>query len=497
MATKKTTTMIYKHLNFKNNSIGMSRLFKSLAHSLRISPTVENKILATKVLEWDDERSHLNLVYCPSLGKSPIPLDTLTEKQKVEIQESFITNIVAEQKIKDEKSKTSDTLSKYKAKINKWHNSITDDNDPLKILLSKFLDEKNLVDIESDINALSQFEFARKSQKTETVRKFFELHNKIIEDKSDISRNKIYVQEAFFKIPAHNKVEVKTADLISNIHSFYKENFPDYPIKLIVFHGDEVGNHPHIFVDAKNKRTGKYDLLTAQKKFVNVNIEKLKDEYPTATPLDFSNRAYSAKKTQAQYFQTLFYQHSNKMLSKYDVEAKKLENTKENNARMRLIEEDAKKPKIERQFSFYNLKLNEQNKLLEQVNNELSKKNKSIECINKSSEDLLKINIDLTSKNKELTTKHSALENKIDALSERFDLMIERLKDIASAVSVFVVDLMTKNNAQKSRYDIEAKQNDFFKQFETYEPINQTLEEMAETADDYNIKSELRGLKKP
>jgi len=162
-----------------------------------------------------------------------------------------------------------------------------------------------------------------------------------------------------------------------------------------------------------------------------------------------------------------------------------------------LIEEDAKKPKIERQFSFYNLKLKEQNELLEQVNDELLEKNKSIERINKSSEGLLKINIDLTSKNKELTSKHSALENKIDALSERFDLMIERLKDIASAVSVFVVDLMTKNNAQKSRYDIEAKQNDFFKQFETYAPINQTLEEMAETADDYKIKNELRGLKKP
>ena len=497
MATKKTTTMIYKHLNFKNNSIGMSRLFKSLAHSLRISPTVENKILATKVLEWDNERSHLNLVYSPSLGKSPIALNTLTEKQKVEIQESFITNIVTEQKTKDEKSKTSDTLSKYKAKVNKWHNSITDDNDPLKILLSKFLNENNLIDIESDINELSQFEFARKSQKTETVRKFFELHNKMIENKSDISRNKIFVQEAFFKIPTHNKVEVSTADLISNIHSFYKDNFPDYPIKLIVFHGDEVGNHPHIFVDAKNKRTGKYDLLTAQKKFVNANIEKLKDEYPNAIPLVFSNRAYSAKKTQAQYFQTLFYQHSNKMLEKYDVEAKKLEKTKENNARMRLIEEDAKKPKIERQFSFYNLKLKEQNELLEQVNDELLEKNKSIERINKSSEGLLKINIDLTSKNKELTSKHSALENKIDALSERFDLMIERLRDIASAVSVFVVDLMTKNNAQKSRYDIEAKQNDFFKQFETYEPINQTLEEMAETADDYKIKNELRGLKKP
>ena len=42
------------------------------------------------------------------------------------------------------------------------------------------------------------------------------------------------------------------------------------------------------------------------------------------------------------------------MLEKYNIEAKKLEKTEENNARMRLIEEDAKKPKIEREFSFYN-----------------------------------------------------------------------------------------------------------------------------------------------
>jgi len=94
----------------------------------------------------------------------------------------------------------------------------------------------------------------------------------------------------------------------------------------------------------------------AQKKFVNDNIEKIKEEHPNAKPLEFlrDENDYFNKKMQAQYFQTLFYQHSNEMLAKYDVEAKKLEKTDENNARMRLIEEDAKKPKIERQFSFYN-----------------------------------------------------------------------------------------------------------------------------------------------
>lgn len=356
MATKKTITMIYKHLNFQNDGNGKAKLFKSLAHSLRISPTEKNKISPTKKLEWDENLAHKNLIYSPDLGSKPIRLDSLDEEQKIKIQNSFFEKINDEQKSKDKNSDTLDTLRKYKAKVNKWLNSITDDSDPLRIFLSKILEEKKFIDVESEINTLTQFEFARKNQKTETVNKFLELHNKVLENKSDISRNKIFIQEAFFKIPSRNNVEISTTDLISNIHSFYKVNFPDYPIKLIVFHGDEIGNHPHIFVDAKNKRTEKYDLLVAQKKFVNDNIEKIKEEHPNAKPLEFlrDENDYFNKKMQAQYFQTLFYQHSNKMLAKYDVEAKKLEKTDENNARMRLIEEDAKKPKIERQFSFYN-----------------------------------------------------------------------------------------------------------------------------------------------
>ena len=348
--------MIYKHLNFQNDGNGKAKLFKSLAHSLRISPTEKNKISPTKKLEWDENLAHKNLIYSPDLGSKPIRLDSLDEEQKIKIQNSFFETINDEQKSKDKNSDVLDTLRKYKAKVNKWLNSITDDSDPLRIFLSKILEEKKFIDVESEINTLTQFEFARKNQKTETVKKFLELHNKVLENKSDISRNKIFIQEAFFKIPSRNNVEISTTDLISNIHSFYKVNFPDYPIKLIVFHGDEIGNHPHIFVDAKNKRTEKYDLLVAQKKFVNDNIEKIKEEHPNAKPLEFlrDENDYFNKKMQAQYFQTLFYQHSNEMLAKYDVEAKKLEKTDENNARMRLIEEDAKKPKIERQFSFYN-----------------------------------------------------------------------------------------------------------------------------------------------
>lgn len=450
MATKKTVTMIYKHLNFQNDRLGKSKLLKSLAHSLRISPSDKNKINKTKALEWDEDLAHTNLIFAAHLGSKPVRLDTLTEEQKVKIQTGFIGKINYEQKQKDSNSETLDTLRKYKAKVNKWSKSITDNTDPIKIFLDKILDEKSPVQIESEINTLTQFEFARKNQKTETVRKFLELHNEVIENKSDISRNKIFIQEAFFKIPSHNNVNISTSDLVTNIHSFYKDNFPDYPVKLIVFHGDEVGNHPHIFIDAKNQRTGKYDLLTAQKNFVNDNIEKLKDEYPDAKRLDFSERDYSAKKLQAQYFQTLFYQHSNKMLNKYDIEAKKLEKTKENNARMALIEADAKKPKIEREYSFFNAKKVESNKDLSDIQKAISESRKELCTLNGNlpalrdeSSNLKQSNIELKRKNEELTSlskRYDKMKQDFDEMEPKYNHMLTNYQEIVNKAKTQIKD---------------------------------------------------------
>ncbi len=426
----KNLTMIYRHLNYKNvkdsngKAIGKAKLLKSLAHSLRINPNPNNKISETKKLEWDDSKSALNWVYAPQLtGADFVRLNTLTDEQKKKIQESFIDKMNDEQKAKDDKSDAIASLSKYKAKINKWHNSISENDDTLKKYLAKILDQKDVFSIQNEIDQLSAFEFARKNQKTETVRKFLELHNEVVESKADISRSKVFVQEAFFKIPIGNGFQMSGKDMISNIRSFYKNNFPDYPIQLIVFHGDEVGNHPHIFVDAQNSRTKKYDLLAAQNRFVNDHIEQIKIDYPEAEKLDFSIRSYKTKKLQAQYFQTLFYQHTNKILAPKNVQVKKLEKTDEHNARMALIEEDSKKPKIERQFSFYNSQLNEmqaQNEALIKRNSSLESKNKNLE---KEEEDIAK-NIS----NKEL--KLTVAQQELEALENRVDARTEDLKSL-------------------------------------------------------------------
>ena len=455
MTTKKAVTMIYKHLNFKNDRMGKAKLFKSVAHSLRIAPNETNQIISTKILEWDEEKSDENLVWASSVSSQIIKLNSLTDEQKKTIQESFIHKVDAEQKSKNEKSDAVDALSKYKAKVNKWHNSLTDNSDNLKIFLAKILEEKEIFDIEKEINQLSEFEFARKNQKTETVKKFLQLHNEVLENKSDIARNKVFVQEAFFKIPAHNNVHLKAEDMILSVASFYSMNFPDYPIKLVVYHGDEVGNHPHIFVEAKNKRTNKYDLLNAQKQFVNDNIDKIKAEYPDAEKLDFSNRSYSAKKLQAQYFQTLFYQHTNKMLLKYDVEAKKLDKTKEHNERMRKIEEDAKKPKIEREASFYNAQiheLKEQNKELNEQNETLTKENTAL---SESNAELSKSNTELSKSNTELNDEVESKKMSVKILDDKIEYKQSVLDSFKKKMNLFTESVFSYIKTFFNSYEVE------------------------------------------
>lgn len=361
----KNITVIYKHMNFKVGGGGLGKLSKSLSHSLRITPP-EN---STKNLEWDDSKSHLNKIWFRGLEgfKS---LDSLSDDQKEAVKQKLLGSIKEQHSENRSKSEIRDELLKYKSKINKWFNSEHDDG--LKLFLKGALEKASAFDIEQELEQLNGFDFKRKAQKTSTFQKFMGLHNGMVDNRSELTRQKTFMQEAFFKIPTRNGVAVPQKDLVKVVSSFYNQNFPDYPVRLIVFHGDEHGDHPHIFIDGKNSKTGKYDLLKAQKDFVNRNIEAVQNDIPEAEVLDFKERSYSKKKLQAQYFQTLFYQHANQILEKYGVEAKKLDKTEEHNRRMRRIEEDASKPKIEREASYWEKQIED----LSGENNKLDKTNK-------------------------------------------------------------------------------------------------------------------------
>lgn len=392
----KTATIIYKHLNFKIADKGLAKLSKSLSHSLRIQPP-EN---STKKLEWDESRSSLNLVWIPGANKIQ-PLNAMTEDEKSALKNGIIESIKEEKTSKTHETETKDDLRKYKAKINKWFKEESDQS--LKQFLGDSLEQKTAFNADEKIDQLSSFNFQRKNQKTNTFRRFLDLHNSALLSKSEISENKTFIQESFFKIPQHNNAPVPSHELINILKGFYRVNFPDYPIKLVVFHGDEHGDHPHIFTDGKNRTTGKYDLLKTQNEFVNSHIDIVKKYVPDAELLDFSKRSYFTKKKQAEYFQTLFYHHANQTLTpKYGVTAKKLDKTEANKNRMRLIEEDAKKPKIEREASFWNKTL-----------------------------------IDAKAKNDTLFENNSKLDLEIDSKRNRIEELNRELEETESAFETF------------------------------------------------------------
>lgn len=398
----KNITSIYKHINFKVSSGGFGKLSKSLSHSLRITPSETS----TKNLEWDGSKSHLNKIWFRGLDEYK-SLESFSDVQREAIKQKLLGSIKDQHLENRSKAEVRDEFLKYKAKINKWFNSEQDDE--LKLFLKSALEKESEFNIAQELSNLNGFDFKRKAQKTSTFQKFMTLHNEIVDKGSELTRQKTFMQEAFFKIPTRNGVSVPPKDLVNIVRTFYTKNFPDYPVRLIVFHGDEHGDHPHIFIDGKNSQTGKYDLLKAQKDFVNRSIEAVQKDIPEAKSLDFKERSYYNKKLQAQYFQTLFYQHANQTLEKHGVEAKKLEKTEEHNRRMRRIEEDASKPKIEREASYWK----------------------------KQIEDLSGENNELNTSNKRLTKENTEAQKELDGLKLAIKIQEDKLGYITSKLDKF------------------------------------------------------------
>lgn len=465
-------------MNYKNIGKGIATLQKSLQHSLRVTPNNP-----TKNLEWDDSKSAHNQIYLPEQNKV-FELDSLSQEERVNI----ISNIIDEVKV-NKKSNSIDTenkndLGKYKAKLNKILKASTD-NPELYNYLNNIINSKTELDGEIEKNHFGQFELTRKNQKIECLGKFIELHNKVLNPKNtkDIGLNEAVIQEAVFKIPARNEVEVSLNDIVKIQSSFYKKNFPDYQIKAIAIHGDESDEHSHIFVSTKNKKTNKHDLLKAQYRFVEKNIDEERLKVLKNEP-----SGYKRKKLQAEYFQVLFYAHANETLNneKYKLNAKVLEKTEENKARMRVIEEDAKRPKIERQFNFNNLRIKKQmnnirnlDKKENQIKNSIVELDKKETAKKKTLDKMDQEEITKQNTLDELDKKKDSLTIAIEILFDKYD----SLKNIASLLCDFVREKMSRINTDKREIQISAGINKFLDDAGEPEQVNNLVDDIANQAE--------------
>ena len=357
----KSTTMLYKRLNFSVSTL--KKLGKSLKHSLRVHSKEEKKI------QWDEDLSHNNIFI---VNGKPFPMN---EASALSFIKDTLTPFHLVNRSKEQRKEDVETKGKYKYKIKKI---IKDEaGQPIAAYLDDLIDRGDYIDGEQVKEDFEAFEVSRKAQKLKSVQNYIDLHNTITQAEKPLDGRKTVIQEAFFKFPMHNQVDLPAEFYVSAIQDFYAKYFPDYNVLLTVYHGDEleggkkkVGDHPHIFIDCKNKRTGEYDLTEQQAVLANKVIKNV-EFFKSYTPVNTKQQTYQESQIIGEALQELFYKHINKKFKTENISlvANRLEQTQENLELRKQIRLESKKAKEDRAFNLYTMRQeqleNTENKLEE------------------------------------------------------------------------------------------------------------------------------------
>lgn len=348
--------MIWKRLNFtgvksktKSNILGTSQLTKSLEHSLRIVQKHD--------LEFNKDLKMNNFIV---VDNKMVHLESLSKEERKKILNSIVDPVVSTSESKQSNTVNNAELSKYSYKIKQLITK--NENDEFSLFLENILNNKSeAIDKSETLAQLNVFDVKRKDQKKNCLSTYIDLHNKKVELSGPIpesfNQKRTVIQEAFWKFPFNQSVDnIKPIEYINTIQSFYKLHFPDYPIKLVVFHGDEIssphddglGVHPHIFIDGKNSKTNKYDIIDQEFRMVNKYRATKGLE-----PLDRHDGKYSTAVQLGVDYQEMIYKHVNERLAKYnhDITVEVIPDSPEKKARNRLIKKDTSQPKIDRIYS--------------------------------------------------------------------------------------------------------------------------------------------------
>lgn len=453
----RNVNMIWKRQNYigstnktKNNKmLGINQLKKSLGHSLRIDKKHD--------LEFNTELSGNNLIF--HNGKI-IKLDDINIENRKILLNDIIDPIVNLKNSKTTKTEINKDLSKYKYKLNQM--LISNPDDPsFKKFINKIIDTKVSINKEKALSILSGFDLKRKNEKLKCLETFIDLKNNSLESSIDIpesfNRKRTVIQEAFWKFPFNQDInDIKPNDYIEIINKFYKENFPDYKIELIVFHGDEIvdeednnkGVHPHIFINGKNSKTNKYDLIDAEFDLINKFRAENNNE-----PLDRNDGFYNTTVALGMDYQQIIYNYVNKELKernyKYNVVIQ--EDTPERALKRKLIKKDANLPKVFRLFNLLNYSKEKLKNIEDTIEIKQSIKDKFLNEIQK-------------------------LKNKFENAKEEYDLKFENAKK--------EYDFNFKNHKENRKTEIKKDLEKYKKEIK--EPIEKEI-----TALKGNLEKEL------
>lgn len=371
----RSKNMIWKRLNFtgvksktKGNVLGTNQLNKSLEHSLRL--------IQKHGMEFNLDLSMNNFIVHKN---KIIALDDLSKEQRQDILNSIVDPVVSISESKQSNTTNNAELSKYSYKLKQLISK--NENDEFSLFLENILSKKSeAIDKGETLAQLNAFDVKRKEQKKTCLSTYIDLHNQKVQMLKPITENfhqkKTVIQEAFWKFPFNQNVDdITPQHYMKIISDFYKEHFPDYPVKLIVFHGDEITDprdsglavHPHIFIDGKNSKTNQYDLIDEEFRVIN-KYRKSKN----LEPLDRHDGKYKTTVELGVNYQEIIYDFVNKKLVNYgyDIQVEVKPNTPEKLERNRLIKKDASLPKSDRVYNSIQRGLeNQKNLEIENANN--------------------------------------------------------------------------------------------------------------------------------
>ena len=404
---QKNTTMLWKRMNYSaqqgrvKKTAGLSQLKSSLNHSLRT--------VMKKELEFNQDLSHRNFII---QNNKMVRLDSLALEDRQRLVNEIMSSVENDIGIHEDLSKLKDDRSKYAYKLKKLL-SKADEPEALKTLIRDVLEAQNSIISPSVADQVDLIGVKRTNDKKKALGTYIELHNKVVAaGNNSLHKSKTVIQECFFKFPTRNNInEVKPVDYLRVIHDFHKKYLPEYTIKACVFHGDEVlsqdqinnGVHPHIFISAKNSKTGQYDLVQAQLDLVNKYL-KSKGE-----PV-IENNSFKASQKIGETYQRLVYEYVNKRLREfgYSIEASIHEKTKEHKEKLETIARDANKAKIMRSFNLLSMSESELKKLKQERIN-ISAQQHSIKNKVLSSD---KLRLRLVKKNHQLAAQANQMVSK-------------------------------------------------------------------------------------
>ena len=479
--------MIWKRLNFtavksktKGNVLGTNQLTKTLQHSLRIIQKHGKEFNLD--LKMDNLIVHNNKI---------IQLETLSKDERKAILKSIVEPAVQISESKHEATVNNRDLSKYSYKLKQLiqKNELPEFSEFLENILAK----KETIDKGETLAQLELLTLKRKDQKKSCLSIYIDLHNSKVELSKpiheDFHKKRTVVQEAFWKFPFNQCVDyIKPAHYINTINSFYKEHFPDYPVKLIVFHGDEISSphdnglsvHPHIFIDGKNSKTNKYDIIDQEFRMVNKFRASKGLE-----PLDRHDGKYSTAVQLGVDYQEIIYKHVNEKLAayQYDISVEVIPDSPAKKLRNRLIKKDASLPKIDRLYNSINKSTKEVAELEISLKNKAKEKeklDKELEIVLSKNRIYKKENNNLTKENDELTSSIEANETKVLSTVKNIDILKETERLLSYSLSSKVDEI------RELDIQIEDKRSYYQKLTDAFSSVKNFVEACIQRSIHYN-----------